>query len=224
MSLPTHLVDANLAAYGRGDAEGLASTLAAECQIGPLADAPLVTGRQACQAAYENTMAAYPLALTRSLNRIAVGPVVIDHEASRRTDGARRFVATFYTVKDGAIAQVETVISSAPADGLNTVQAQLDAYNAQDLDAHMALYQSDATIRDWHGAITHAGTEAIRARYSALFAEHPGNHAQLVNRIAVGSVVVDHERVRRTPDSPTFDVAAVYTLKGGLIARIDFIR
>ena len=224
MSLPTHLVDANLAAYGRGDAEGLASTLAADCQIGPLAEAALVTGREACQAAYEKTMAAYPLALTRSLNRIAVGPVVIDHEASQRTDGARRYVATFYTVKDAAIARVETVIAEGAAAGLNTIQAQLDAYNAQDLDAHMALYQPDATIRDWHGAITHAGVEAIRSRYAGLFAEHPQNHALLVNRIAVGAVVIDHERVRRSPDGAAFEVAAVYTLRDGLIARIDFIR
>jgi hypothetical protein len=224
MSLPTHLVDANLAAYGRGDAEGLASTLAVECQIGPLAGDPVATGREACQAAYEKTMAAYPLALTRSLNRIAVGPVVIDHEAAQRTDGARRFVATFYTIKDSAIARIETVISQEAAQGLNTIQAQLDTYNAQDLDAHMALYQPDAIIRDWHGAITQAGVDAICARYAGLFAEHPHNHARLVNRIAVGPVVVDHERVQRSPDGTPFEVAAIYTLRDGLIARIDFVR
>ena len=96
MSLPTHLVDANLAAYGRGDAEGLASTLAVECQIGPLAGDPVATGREACQAAYEKTMAAYPLALTRSLNRIAVGPVVIDHEAAQREACRKPLSSTTY--------------------------------------------------------------------------------------------------------------------------------
>jgi hypothetical protein len=224
MSLTTHLVDANLTAYGRGDAEGLASTLSGDCQIGPLAGEALASGRDACQLVYEKTMAAYPLGLTRSLNRIAVGPVVIDHEASQRIDGVRCYVATFYTVKDAAIGRIETVISDTQAMGLNAIQAQLDAYNVQDLDAHMALYQPDATIRDWHGAITHAGVEAIRARYSEVFAEHPKNHAQLVNRIAVGPVVVDHERIRRNPDGAAFEMAAVYTLRDGLIARIDFIR
>lgn len=224
MSLPTNLVDANLAAYARGDVEGLAATLAPDCQIGPLDGAAVAQGREACQGAYDATMQVYPMSGTRSVNRIAIGPVVIDHENSRRTDGKLRYVATFYTVKDGAIANIETVVSSALPSGLNAVQGQLDSYNAQDLDAHMAHYHPDAVIRDWHGAITQAGVEAIRNRYAALFAEHPENHAQLVNRIAVGNVVVDHERVRRTPDGPSFDVAAVYTLRDGLISQIAFIR
>jgi hypothetical protein len=224
MSLPTHLVDANLAAYARGDADGLSSTLADGCQLGPLGGDALASGRQACQDAYERTMQAYPMSGTRALNRIAVGPVVIDHEVSQRADGARLFVCTIYTVREGAIARIETVMSKAAAVGLNAAQGQLDAYNAQDLDAYMAFFAPDCVIYDWQGPITQAGAEAIRARYAALFAEHPENHAELVNRIAVGEVVVDHERVRRTPKGQAFEVAAVYTLRDGLIARIDFIR
>jgi hypothetical protein len=224
MSLPTHLVDANLAAYARGDVEGLAATLADGCVLGPLHGAPLAEGRAACQSAYAHTMKAYPYHLTRPLNRISVGPVVIDHEAARRIDGALRYVATFYTVKDGAIARIETVIAAAPPIGLNAAQGQLDAYNAQDLDGYLAFFSPDCTIRDWQGPITQAGTEAIRARYAALFTEHVQNHAAVVNRIAVGPVVVDHERVRRTPDGAGFEVGAVYTLNGAPIARIDFIR
>jgi len=36
--------------------------------------------------------------------------------------------------------------------------------------------------------------------------------------------VIDHERVARKPGAETFDVAAIYTIRGGKIARVDFVR
>jgi hypothetical protein len=103
-------------------------------------------------------------------------------------------------------------------------QAQLDAYNAQDLDAHVAHFASDVKVADLHGAVTIDGIEAYRARYARLFAEFPGKQAVLVNRITIGNVVIDHERVVRSPDAPAFEVAALYTISDGLIRRVDFVR
>ena len=103
------------------------------------------------------------------------------------------------------------------------VQAQLDAYNAQDIEAFMALFADDCVIADLNGAVTHSGAPAIRERYTQLFAQYPENYAKLVNRIAVGNVVIDHEHIARSPNE-RFVAAAVYTIKNGLIARIDFIK
>ncbi|HWA62860.1 MAG TPA: nuclear transport factor 2 family protein [Caulobacteraceae bacterium] len=103
-------------------------------------------------------------------------------------------------------------------------QAQLDAYNAQDLDAHCACYHDDVVVADLNGAVTRQGMEAYRATYAKLFADFPQNRAELVNRIAVGNTVIDHERVARTPGGDTFDVAAIYTFRGDKIARVDFVR
>ena len=44
----------------------------------------------------------------------------------------------------------------------------------------------------------------------------PALHAELVNRIAVGDTVVDHERVTGLREQP-FEVVAVYRISGGLI-------
>jgi uncharacterized protein (TIGR02246 family) len=103
------------------------------------------------------------------------------------------------------------------------VQAQLDAYNAQDIEAFMALFADDCIIAGLNGATTHQGASAIRERYAQLFAQYPENHATLVNRIVVGDVVVDHEDIARSPDE-RFTAAAIYTVKNGLIARVDFFR
>jgi hypothetical protein len=84
-------------------------------------------------------------------------------------------------------------------------QAQLDAYNAQDLDAHCAYFGDDVKIADFNGAVSLEGLAAYRARYDKVFADFPENKAILVSRIAVGNIVIDHERVSRSPTSGAVD-------------------
>ena len=68
------------------------------------------------------------------------------------------------------------------------------------------------------------GIEAIRDRHKGLFAQFPENKAELVNRIVVGSSVIDHERVFRAPGGETFEVSPIYTIARGKIVRVDFVR
>lgn len=103
-------------------------------------------------------------------------------------------------------------------------QAQLDAYNAQDLDAHCTHFADDVKVADLNGAVTVDGIAAYRARYAKLFSEFPQNRAELVARIAVGNTVIDHERVTRAPGQAPFEVAAIYTVLDGKIRRVDFVR
>lgn len=109
------------------------------------------------------------------------------------------------------------------AANVSVVQGQLDAYNAQDLDAYCACFAGDCVIADFNGDVTSDGLAAIRTRYGQLFADFPHNRARLINRVAVGNIVIDHEDVVRAPGNG-FMCAAIYTLKHGLIARVDFVR
>jgi hypothetical protein len=103
-------------------------------------------------------------------------------------------------------------------------QAQLDAYNAQDLDAYCAFYSDDVVVADLNGAVTTQGGAAYRERYAGAFAQFPQNKAELLARMVVGNTVIDHERVIRGPDGPVFEVAAIYTFDGDKIARVDFVK
>lgn len=107
---------------------------------------------------------------------------------------------------------------------VDIVQVQLDAYNAQDLDRFCACFAPDAVLGDLNSAVTHEGIAGVRQRYAALFAEHPENRADLLSRIAVGDVVVDEERISRGKGAAPFRALAIYTVKSGLIARVDFVR
>jgi hypothetical protein len=103
-------------------------------------------------------------------------------------------------------------------------QGQLDAYNAQDLDAFCRFYADDVVVADLNGTVTQQGLPALRERYARMFVQHPQNRAELVNRIALGNIVADHEHVVRGPGGETFDVMAIYTIRGGKIARVDFAK
>lgn len=104
------------------------------------------------------------------------------------------------------------------------VQYQFDAYNAQDLDAYCSYFADDVIVADYNGAVTIDGLKAYRAKYVQVFADFPQNKACLKGRIVLGNTVIDHELVVRAPGGDTFEVAAIYTIAGGKIARVDFVK
>ena len=104
------------------------------------------------------------------------------------------------------------------------VQRQLDAYNRQDIEAFLECYAEDALLSGLNGDITQAGVEEIRARHLELFAQFPENSAKVINEIDLGSTVILHEDVTRGPGGDQFQVAAIYTIRDGKIARVDFVR
>ena len=107
---------------------------------------------------------------------------------------------------------------------LAIAQAQLDAYNAQDLEKYVSYFTQDCIVSGLNGTPTETSREAIKARYAKAFAQFPENKAELKNRIAVGNTVVDHELVIRKPGGEQFEIIAIYTFRDGLIARVDFAK
>jgi uncharacterized protein (TIGR02246 family) len=103
-------------------------------------------------------------------------------------------------------------------------QKQLDAYNAQDVDAMVSYYAPDCTVVSPDGTVTESSRAEIHARYVKAFAAFPQNKANLVNRITVGNTVVDHEHVVRAPGGEEFEIIAIYTFKDGLISRVNFAK
>jgi uncharacterized protein (TIGR02246 family) len=107
---------------------------------------------------------------------------------------------------------------------IDIAQKQLDAYNAQDLDAYVSLFAEDCIVSGLNGTPTESSRDTIRARYAKAFAQFPQNKATLKSRIAVGNTVVDHEKVVRAPDGEEFEIIAIYSFRDGLIARVDFAK
>ncbi len=105
-------------------------------------------------------------------------------------------------------------------DPASVVQAQLDAYNTHDVEALVAIYADNAQQFAHPATLICSGSERLRARYTARFAE-ARPHATLHHRIVIGNKVIDHETVT----GPTGSVAmlATYEVVDGRIANGWFL-
>ena len=102
----------------------------------------------------------------------------------------------------------------------DVVQRQLEAYNAHDLEGFVATYgdavqvflmpNSDPVI---------SGKAALAGHYGSKVFTLTGHRAEILGRIAVGSNVIDHERVYGLRPEP-FDAVAVYDVRDGLIQTV----
>jgi len=102
------------------------------------------------------------------------------------------------------------------------VQHQLDAYNARDLARFLEVYEDDVVVYrlpSKEPAFTSRGQLAEFYRTQRL--NLPALRAELMNRMVIGNVVIDHERVHGVRDRP-FEVAASYRVVDGLIRAVWF--
>jgi putative hydrolase of HD superfamily len=106
---------------------------------------------------------------------------------------------------------------------LSVVQAQLDAYNAKDVDALLRTYAPDAEQFTLHGDLLARGHQQLRERFLARF-EEPDLHARLVSRVVVGNIVADAELITRNfPEGlGTLEMLCVYEVVDGRIQRASF--
>ena len=103
-------------------------------------------------------------------------------------------------------------------------QAQLDAYNARDIEAFAAVYAADVELFTLGSdAPFCSGAEQLRERYGPMFARCENLRCRLVTRIVCGNVAIDEERVTGLADGEVHAVA-MYEVIGGLIHRAWFVR
>jgi hypothetical protein len=106
---------------------------------------------------------------------------------------------------------------------VEAVQEQLEAYNARDLARFLAVYAEDVTVYRLPAAEpAMRGREQLAAFYASQRFNLPGLHADVMNRMAFGNKVIDHERVRGVRAEP-FEVAAIYEVLDGLIRTAWFL-
>jgi uncharacterized protein (TIGR02246 family) len=104
------------------------------------------------------------------------------------------------------------------------IDSLVRAYNDHDARGFADHFSDDAIHGSLHGGDLDVGAEAIFRRYVDVFARFPQNATKVMYRVVFDDVIVDHERVSRSPESEPFDVVAANTIRDGKIVRLDFIR
>jgi acetyl esterase/lipase len=103
---------------------------------------------------------------------------------------------------------------------VEVVSRQLEAYNRHDLEQFLATYAPNAVMHSRDGS-TLTGRRALREVYGPRLAAGKCR-AEIVNRIAEGGWVVDHEIAHGIEPEP-IRVLAAYRVVDGLIAEVRFL-
>jgi len=70
---------------------------------------------------------------------------------------------------------------------LRPVEAQIEAYNARDVDRFLASYAPDVVVQDGAGNTLMQGHDSMRAAYAPFFAEYPELRGEIVHRITAAT-------------------------------------
>ena len=100
------------------------------------------------------------------------------------------------------------------------IQAQLDAYNAHDLERFIACYAEEACLyRPPAGTPVLSGKQAFADYYARERFSLPALRAELLGRLVAGKQVIDHERVFGVRPQP-YEVLVAYTVEHGHIQTV----
>jgi hypothetical protein len=118
------------------------------------------------------------------------------------------------------------VSAAATRSPVEVAQAQLEAYNARNLDLFCAQFAEDAQVFELGASVPSTdGLAAIRERYRRLFDDSPALCCVVRARVHLGRAVVDLEKITgRNGAAEPFDILAIYEIEGGLIRRVHFAR
>lgn len=100
------------------------------------------------------------------------------------------------------------------------VQRFFDAVVERDLVGVSTSFAADAIASVEGAGVLGTGSEEIRRYYEDAFAAYPDLRVFLVNRVAVGRVVVDHETVSGYDSPEVSHWIWVYTVEDGLITNM----
>ena len=102
------------------------------------------------------------------------------------------------------------------------VQAQLDAYNARDIEAFLLPFSEDVKVYSYPNKILYEGREIMRVQYESFFENNPDLKCEIKNRIVIGNRVIDEELV--TVNKAQISAVAIYEVENGKITRVTFIQ
>ena len=109
------------------------------------------------------------------------------------------------------------------SNAAESVDRQVEAYNARDVEGFAACYAEDVAILDAAGAEVTRDRAELAEQYGRWFARNPDLHVEIVSRIEIGDFVIDAEVVSGTPDGPMQAVAIYRVNDDGLIDRVQFL-
>lgn len=121
-----------------------------------------------------------------------------------------------------ALLAIATATPALAASPEQVVQAQVEAFNAGNVDDFLSAYSDTAVLYDHPGNVWLNGKAAMRADYAKQFAEPRRTTVLISKRIVSGDYVVDEEAMMGGTRELGRGVA-IYHVANGKIDRVDFL-
>ena len=103
---------------------------------------------------------------------------------------------------------------------IEAVQLQFEAYNERNLPRFLSAFAEDISsfrLPDMTPVLS--GKAAYGEFYARERFNHAGLRAELVNRVALGDTVIDHELIHGLAPEP-IETAIMFVIRDGLIAKV----
>jgi len=105
------------------------------------------------------------------------------------------------------------------------VQANLDAYNAHNIEAFMSYFSEDIAMYNFNdGKQTANGIEEVRAIYEPYFKASPELHSKILKRTVFDNKVIDHEYITGARGGDPFEIVLIYEVVKVKIVKMTVIR
>ncbi len=108
---------------------------------------------------------------------------------------------------------------------ISTVEAQLAAYNEQNLEAFLKFFSPSIKVFDYPGKRRTDGIDELRVTFEEFFKNAPNLNSEITNRMVLGNRVIDYEKVTgySQNEKDVLNVIAIYTVESKLITEIRFL-
>ena len=104
------------------------------------------------------------------------------------------------------------------------VQANIDAYNAHDLDAYIATFTPSATFGQLGGRILLDSRDAMAGFYKQFFEARPTVHCKIKQRSVLGPFVIDLQEIAdeaiSAQEQPAMQAMIISEIREGRISKV----
>ena len=104
------------------------------------------------------------------------------------------------------------------------VQQQLQSYNSRDIDAFLEPYGENVEVYNFPNNISGKGKNYMKTNYKRLFSDSPSLHCEVINRMVLGNIVIDHEKITGLRGMNTIEAIAIYEIENDKIIKVYFIK
>nr|WP_321223070.1 nuclear transport factor 2 family protein [uncultured Psychroserpens sp.] len=182
----------------------------------------LYEGKTKLQETYKKIFDEHDKLNIKVLNRITFKNFVIDEELAIINNITRRQATIYETDRNGINAMTFLSTSTITENPETVINNQLEKYNERDIKAFTNTYAKNVKVYTFPNTLTIDGRSALKKSYDSFFKNTPDLNAEIVNRIILGNMIIDKEKV--TINGEFFYAIAIYEVENGLITKVTFIQ